>query len=152
MVQIIWVFFNYIITSHEWQPARQKSLISGIHSHGDNSLVVSAKVADVLVFRQGHVPEHRDPSFQSSVLSSPFGNNVFFSDLMISFSLVLACTACPLFCVKWMRSTPYLLGADVMDWMNKMDVSQFQTVKGCRFDDCNKELLKIFNIKSIILL
>ena len=56
------------------------------------------------------------------VLSSPFGNNVFSSDLMISFSLVLACTACPLFCVKWMRSTPYLLGADVMHWINKMDV------------------------------
>ena len=41
---------------------------------------------------------------------------------MISFSLVLACTACPLFCVKWMRSTPYLLEADVRDWMNKMNV------------------------------
>ena len=27
---------------------------------------------------------------------------------MMSFSLVLACTACPLFWVKWMRSTPYL--------------------------------------------
>ena len=34
--------------------------------------------------------------------------------LMMSFSLVLACTACPLFCVKWMRSTPYL-GGIVMD-------------------------------------
>ena len=33
---------------------------------------------------------------------------VLSSNLMISFSLVLACTACPLFWVKWIRSTPYL--------------------------------------------
>ena len=48
-----------------------------------------------------------DKQFFSS--SSFSFNHAWLSpNLMISFSLVLACTACPLFWVKWMRSTPYL--------------------------------------------
>ena len=40
----------------------------------------------------------------------------FFLNLMMSFSLVLACTACPLFWVKWMRSTPYLENLNMICW------------------------------------
>ena len=40
------------------QPAREEGLISRVHGHCDNSLVVASKVPDVLVLSQGHVPLH----------------------------------------------------------------------------------------------
>ena len=36
--------------------AGEESVISRVHGEGDNLLVVAAKVADVLVFLEGHVP------------------------------------------------------------------------------------------------
>ena len=40
------------------QPAREEGLISRVHGHCDNSLVVASKVPDVLVLSQGHVSLH----------------------------------------------------------------------------------------------
>ena len=57
---------------------------------------------------------------QNTTITATNSNNkniarkILILNLMISFSLVLACTACPLFCVKCMRSTPYLDNVNMM--------------------------------------
>ena len=43
--------------------AGEESVISRVHGEGDNLLVVATKVADVLVFLEGHVPTNIEDYF-----------------------------------------------------------------------------------------
>lgn len=43
--------------------AGEESVISRVHGEGDNLLVVATKVADVLVFLEGHVPTNIEDCF-----------------------------------------------------------------------------------------